>query len=62
MKPKLLRFIAGLLRTVSYVLVFYAGLAIGTYGANAGAPPVVALVCAVLLGAAASATREVIDL
>lgn len=45
-------------RTLSYVLVFYSGLAIGYGGANAGQSPIWSLFCALVFGAAASATLE----
>lgn len=62
MKPRVLRFISGFLFAASYVLVFYAGLAIGVSSSEAEISPIIALVFAIFLGAAASATREIVPL
>lgn len=59
MKPKILRFLAGLARGISYILVFYVGLAIGVSSPETGISPMVAFLFAVLFGSAASATTTI---
>lgn len=45
-------------RTISYLLVFYAGLEIGVTQGKAGISPIIAILCAVIFGAVARASRE----